>query len=86
MNGIEFIVRDLIGAAPHQRFSCNAPVDGIAFEPRQKGVRLSSEQIKFIADMKGVVTIRRLQEMMQVSRGTISNIWTGRDARSRTRQ
>lgn len=82
MNGIEFMVRDMLAQGPIVR-QASTIIPGIRIPPpRRSGCRLTGEQITFILDMKGCIPIRELQTMMQVSRGAISNIWTGRDARA----
>lgn len=82
MNGIEFMVRDMLGQGPQ----VNPPhiaVAGLQIPPpRRAGCQLNAEQIEFILDMQGAVPIREMQQLMNVSRGAISNIWTGRDARA----
>ncbi|WP_348995946.1 hypothetical protein ABFG95_12050 [Achromobacter sp. HNDS-1] len=78
MNGIEFIVRDRNGWLP----PIPPPVPYLhpEFEippPPEPGAPLGDEQIAYINDMRGVVTVYALAEQFHISRGTVSNIWRG---------
>lgn len=78
MNGIEFIVRDRSGWEPN--IPPPAPFLHPEFEapvPPPKGQPLNDDHIDYILAMRGTLTVYELAEYFHLSRGTISNIWSG---------
>ncbi|OZI64595.1 hypothetical protein CAL20_02765 [Bordetella genomosp. 4] len=78
MNGIGFIVRDMLGWTPpippptpiiHPEFAIP--------EPPPKGAPLQDEHIDYITAMRGVLPSRVLAEQFDVSITIVCKIWKG---------